>query len=163
MTENLDDKTKEAQVRVIEKMAQKEELDTTGHNLYFKDLKKNNTDAYGKAIVGYAELWGKVMQIEMKKNKGRLTKNIVEYADGIANKKYGGISGYMYYSAQKILATCWKYGFKLAIKTEFPGTSKIKWLKYVISERRKQTDSKLKKAQQKTITTSKKLEKDKEK
>ncbi len=67
-------------------MAQKEELDTTGHNLYFQNLKKNNTDSYGMAIIGYAELWGKVMQIEMKKNKGRLTKNIVEYADGIAER-----------------------------------------------------------------------------
>lgn len=163
MTEILDDKTREAQVRVIEKMAQKEELDTTGHNLCFKNLKENNTDDYGKAVIGYAELWGKVMQIEMRKNKSHLTKNIIEYAEGIADEKYPGISGYMYHSAQKILATCWKYGFKLAIKTECPGDSKIQWLKYVISQRRKQTDSKLKKAQQQTIATSKKLEKSKEK
>ncbi len=69
----------------------------------------NNKDPYGAAIYQYAEMWGRLMQIEMA--NGKSLPDIADECSHTADTE--GITGFMYGCAVSILAGCWKYGEEL--------------------------------------------------
>jgi hypothetical protein len=75
----------------------------------WKDLKKNNQDFYGSAIIRYAELWADTMEAGI--NAGKELKDIAESSSQLADTK--GITGYMYGIAVGILSECWENGDEL--------------------------------------------------
>jgi len=72
----------------------------------WNESRKANTDGYGMAALDYAEVWAKLMQIEISKGK-----TIIECYD-YTQKGLGflGISGFQFGCAVSILAQTWKYG-----------------------------------------------------
>jgi hypothetical protein len=81
------------------------QIELKDEELWNKGL-ENNTDPYGKTIYEYAELWGRLMQVEL--NNGSTVK---ECADAMSSElDFMGITGFMYGAAVSILSSCWKYG-----------------------------------------------------
>lgn len=76
---------------------------------YKQFVDKNSQDGYSRAVVVYAETWGKLMQVEIA-----LGKSIIECAD-YTQKGLGylGISGFQYGCVVQSLSAFWKHGEEL--------------------------------------------------
>lgn len=70
---------------------------------------ESNTSEYGKAVINYALLWGRLMQAEM--SSGAKLKEVAEKCSRDADIE--GITGFMYGCAVNVLATTWKHGEEL--------------------------------------------------
>jgi hypothetical protein len=76
---------------------------------YFNNQKEINKDPYGSACVEYAEVWMKLMQVEIGKGH-----TVIECAKETSNQAdYMGITGFMYGCAVSIITACWEYGEQL--------------------------------------------------
>ena len=85
--------------------------------IHFNKMKTNaDREGYG-AVVEVASRWGRLMQVEMRKqNKTMLTKSIAEsaYEMAEAGKSAYKLSGATYGLARNVLVLCWKNGRELA-------------------------------------------------
>lgn len=73
------------------------------------DWRAKNTDGYGNACFEYADIWGRLMQVEL--GTGKTLKQVFEKCErGLG---YLGISGAQHGMAVGILAICWKHGKEL--------------------------------------------------
>ena len=76
---------------------------------YEEFVKNNSQDGYSRAVVDYAEYWGRLMQLEIINKK-----TIPEIADATQEKLgFLGITGFQYGAAVSTLAKFWLYGKEL--------------------------------------------------
>lgn len=94
--ETFEAKTKGTSLRIIDQP-------------FWDDMKAKNSDPYGAAIFEYAESWGKLMQVELSKQKS--VKDCA--SETSCELGYLGITGYMYGAAVGVLSKCWKHGEEL--------------------------------------------------
>ena len=100
------------QVAADEKLVENETLNVEGHVSNFQHTVELNSDA--AFITNHAQYWGKLMQIEMKKqNLDRLTPEIAKDTAHRANIKFG-LSLYQFCASRECLSVNWKYGQELA-------------------------------------------------
>ncbi|QKZ15857.1 hypothetical protein HU175_22320 [Spirosoma sp. KUDC1026] len=68
--------------------------------------KANNDDDYGRGIFAFAEVWGRLMQIEIAAG--------LSVADAAHKMQYEpsylGITGFMFGAAVNVLSQCWEHG-----------------------------------------------------
>jgi hypothetical protein len=69
----------------------------------------NNTDAYGRGVITYAERWADAM--ETATARGETLQQCAERTSHEADTE--GITGFMYGMAVSVLASCWSYGEEL--------------------------------------------------
>jgi len=75
----------------------------------WQESKNKNSDAYGGAVITYAERWARLMQIELAAGK-----TIEEIANSTSqDADLEGITGFMYGCAVALLSKCWKHGEQL--------------------------------------------------
>lgn len=85
----------------------------------WKKIVRFNTDPYGSGVVRYAERWGKLMQVEMRKQGASvLIKNIVEATKFKADNE--GMTGFSASCARNLLIRCWKHGAELGKIEKIP-------------------------------------------
>ncbi len=78
----------------------------------WKKVVARNQSEYGKAIIRYAKRWGKLMQVEMKKQQlSELPKELIEETSLRADNEY--ITGMQFYAALGLLQLVWRYGCQL--------------------------------------------------
>ncbi len=75
----------------------------------WQDWVDNNKDFYSKGIIDYAERWANMMEEKMA--EGMSLENIAKDTSHEADTD--GITGYMYGTAVRVLATSWGYGDQL--------------------------------------------------
>lgn len=80
-------------------------------NEYAEYVANNSKDGYSRAVIDYAEGWGKIMQIEIA--KGTKVKDIAE----ASQKGLGflGITGFQYGCAVNTLSHFWEHGEELRL------------------------------------------------
>lgn len=104
--------TEKAQVAADEKLIENETLNIEGHVNNFEHTVKLNSEA--DFITNHAQYWGKLMQIEMKRqNLDHLTPEIAKDTAHRANMKFG-LSAYQFFASHNCLSVNWKYGQELA-------------------------------------------------
>lgn len=80
-----------------------------GREKEYQEFKEKNSDSYGGAVVRYAEIFARTLQIEMKKGIP-----LEEVASDLSEKCGNeGITGFMYNFAIQSLSYFWKYGEQL--------------------------------------------------
>lgn len=108
----------EMQKSIDKEKADKEYVESTIKgvriNLRNKELwnqirKTQSGDPYSNAAIDYAEIWAKLMQVEV--NKGNTVKECKGSTDRLLG--YMGISGFQFSAAEKALKDCWIYGEEL--------------------------------------------------
>ena len=100
------------QVAADEKLIENETLNVEGHVRNFEHTLKLNSDA--ALITNHAQYWGKLMQIEMKKqNLDHLTPEVAKDTAHRADMKFG-LSAYQFFASRDCLGVNWKYGQELA-------------------------------------------------
>lgn len=72
---------------------------------------ESNQDAYGSAVIRYAERWADLMETRMA--EGADLEAIAEETSREANTE--GITGFMYGAAVSVLASSWEHGEDLRI------------------------------------------------
>lgn len=75
----------------------------------FENLRGNNKDDYGNAIIEYAINWGKLMQFYI--GTGETIESCAEKSS--LESDLEGITGFMYGQAIRILSTFWEHGQEL--------------------------------------------------
>ena len=102
----------------VSELIKDEILELTAEKAWKKSVQVN-TDPYGSGVVRYAERWGKLMQVEMRKQGASvLIKNIVEATKFKADNE--GMSGFSWSCARNLLIQCWKHGAELGKIEKIP-------------------------------------------
>ena len=95
----------------VSELIKDEVLELTAEKAWKKSVQVN-IDPYGSSVVRYAERWGKLMQVEMRKQGAAvLTKDIVEATKFKADNE--GMTGFSWSCARNQLIQCWKHGAEL--------------------------------------------------
>ena len=101
------------QIALDETLIAEEKLNVEGHTENYKNTVEANSGA-GSVIVKHARYWGKLMQIEMKKqNLQHLTPEIAKDTAHRADMKFG-LSAAQFFASRNCLNINWKYGQELA-------------------------------------------------
>jgi hypothetical protein len=79
------------------------------NNEILKTWEDSNSEGYGKAIIDYAKMWGRLMQYEISQSK--LLEDIADKCSHDADIEE--ITGFMYGAAVKVLVDCWEFGKEL--------------------------------------------------
>ncbi len=98
----------------------------------YRDL---NSDSYSNAVMEYAEIWAKLMQIELRTG-AKLTKELADLLSDQADVL--GISGFQFGCAKNCLYAYWKYGEELGAAYNAP-SDKIKQIRSDVAKRQKES------------------------